>query len=242
MAREASHRRTCARYRIRQSGPAIVLRHLSPDLVIMNEIFRERIYALPSEVARRLQSAQSPSILDLGANIGMFAASIMTEYPAAQVIAVEPDPANLPLLRRVLQVNAMHSRCKVVPAAAGTSVGHAPFVGGLYGGSHIADDWYEGTSTIAVEDVFDLTPGVDLLKMDIEGAEWPILLDPRFRSLVIPTIVMEYHPGAAPAADARGAAWSLLEEASYTVSDVATSAPTGHGTLWAIRDEPPVSA
>ena len=40
----------------------------------------------------------------------------------------------------------------------------------------------------------------DLLKIDIEGGEWPLLTDARFGELKVPAIVLEYHAYDSPAA------------------------------------------
>jgi hypothetical protein len=49
--------------------------------------------------------------------------------------------------------------------------------------------------TVCGEDLFEALAGVrvDLLKMDIEGAEHRLLSDPRFAALKPRTIVMEWH-------------------------------------------------
>ena len=41
----------------------------------------------------------------------------------------------------------------------------------------------------------------DLVKIDIEGGEWPILTDPRFAQLPTPALVIEYHPAGCPGPD-----------------------------------------
>ena len=70
--------------------------------------------------------------------------------------------------------------------------------------------------------------------MDIEGGEWPFLLDPRLGSSSGSPSVMEYHRVGAPSLPAGAAARRLLEEAGFTVGHD-TPNYWGHGTLWALK-------
>jgi hypothetical protein len=84
-------------------------------------------------------------------------------------------------------------------------------------------------------DVFPFLEDVDLLKIDIEGAEWPILADPRFGAGVAKTLALEYHPYGSPEPDARALALRLLREAGYETKVSDFRLPPGHGMLWAWR-------
>ena len=60
---------------------------------------------------------------DLGANVGLFAASCLERWPDAQIVAVEPDPENLQLLERMAAEEQFGYRPGVDAAAE-------PIVGG----------------------------------------------------------------------------------------------------------------
>jgi Methyltransferase FkbM domain len=80
--------------------------------------------------------------------------------------------------------------------------------------------------------VLPLIADADLLKIDIEGSEWPILADSRFKTLSARAVVLEYHPQGAPGPDPAAAAAGLLRAAAFAVGkpfDV-----RGHaGVMWA---------
>lgn len=85
-------------------------------------------------------------------------------------------------------------------------------------------------------DVFPYLERVDLAKIDIEGGEWAIVGDPRFRELGVPTIVLEYHSDQAPAADPRAASLKAVREAGYEARVVDEFGPD-QGMIWAWRPD-----
>jgi hypothetical protein len=86
-----------------------------------------------------------------------------------------------------------------------------------------------------VVDLLDELAGVpiDVLKIDIEGSEHPLLADDRFRTLRVGVLVMEWHDTAA-VPQARLACQALLEAAGYEVQD-GEGAHDGAGVFWARR-------
>jgi hypothetical protein len=77
--------------------------------------------------------------------------------------------------------------------------------------------------------------GVDLLKIDTEGGEWPILADPRFAAAPPRVVVLEYHPEGAPGPDPRGAVLDYLSRAGLTATASIFQRADGYGMLWAWR-------
>jgi hypothetical protein len=122
---------------------------------------------------------------------------------------------------------------RLIEAAAGAQDGTVEFSSGDFVTSRVDA---HGTNRVAAIDVLPMLEGVDLLKLDAEGAEWPILLDPRFVAAAPPLLALEYHPWMCPAPDARAAALEALERGGYEIEEVETTAPPGHGSLWAWRD------
>jgi hypothetical protein len=84
---------------------------------------------------------------------------------------------------------------------------------------------------VAGLDSFRLLDGIDLLKMDIEGAEWAILSDPRMAQVKVPVVMVEYHPHAAPSSDPETDARRALERAGYETRSM-HGAPDGTGIVW----------
>jgi FkbM family methyltransferase len=64
-------------------------------------------------------------ILDLGSHHGAYAVTALLRYPTAQVIAVEPDPNALNLLRKNIELNSLKDRIEIVDAAIGAQDGEA---------------------------------------------------------------------------------------------------------------------
>ncbi len=87
-----------------------------------------------------------------------------------------------------------------------------------------------------VVDVFPLLRGltIDLLKIDIEGAEWAILADPRFAAIEVPVVMLEYHPHGAPTGDPKDDAQRALRSAGYETLPM-HGEPDGTGIVWALR-------
>ncbi len=219
-------------YRIRGTGREVSLQH-GRDLEALYEVFAAGEYEPPAELASRLDPARVRRIVDVGANVGMFTSWARGRWPEAQVVAVEPAPENLRVLRRVTADDPM---VEVIAAAVGTEVGQAAFVEDWGAGSHLAGSGAgEATTTVPMVDFPPLVEDADLVKMDIEGGEWPILADPRLAGVGPLVLVMEYHRVGAPSLPARASAERLLEASGFHVG-YGRSNYWGHGTVWAWRD------
>ena len=87
--------------------------------------------------------------------------------------------------------------------------------------------------SVPIVDVFAYLRQADLVKMDIEGSEWPILADARLGELDALVIVLEYHRDACPYPDAREAAVRFLADGGFTTYETdAPHRPDGTGVLW----------
>jgi FkbM family methyltransferase len=211
----------------RLKGRAFPLRHgLAGDLWIFKEIFLDKVYDLGDRIA------PPKRIVDLGGNIGLSVLHHAITWPDAEIVAFEPDPGNLPLCQAVFDRNRL--RGKVVEACAATADGTVSFAAGLHGGSHVSGD-AEGLE-VATVDVFPYLDNADLVKIDIEGSEWPILTDPRFAGIPAKTVLMEYHPAGCPGRDARKEAERLLRDAGFTTELIFHGDYNGVGMLRAFRD------
>ncbi|MDP1569139.1 MAG: FkbM family methyltransferase [Vicinamibacterales bacterium] len=129
---------------------------------------------------RRMNDAvlepDQPVILDCGANIGYTVLHYKRLFPRARITAFEPDPLFAPILRRNLARNGADD-VEIVEAAVWTRDGHAPWMVEGKDGSRLA------TATGGAPDVevatVDLArylnQDIDLLKLDIEGAEFDVV-------------------------------------------------------------------
>jgi FkbM family methyltransferase len=232
LARELRSPEEPQAYRLRSGGATVLVRHGTPDVAALGEVFYERHYDPPHQVAAFLRSlGRPPTILDLGANVGFFAAFASTWFPDAPLVAFEPDPSNVGLLRRVAAANDWD--WDVVEAAAAPADGVVPFASGRFTHSRIE----EGGATVRAVDVMPFLERSDYAKIDIEGAEWAILGDERFPAVAPPALALEHHPYLSPAEDPRSAALHLLSSAGYELLRALDLAP-GQGLLWALRRRP----
>jgi FkbM family methyltransferase len=221
----ARRRRVAADYTVR--GHPIRLVHRSDDSWVFHEVFVDGFYDLPDDFPPPAR------IADLGGNIGMFALYTAIHWPEAEIVAFEPDPANAARYRWTMEHNRVRGR--LIEACAAARDGTVSFAVGQESLAHITSDG-SGTELPAV-DAFPHLETADLIKMDIEGGEWPLLLDPRFAQLPASTVLMEYHPHLCPEPDARAAAISALTTAGYAPQPIFHDKENGVGMLRAFRSD-----
>jgi hypothetical protein len=207
------------RYRPRGAAVDVLLRHDTSDLDILDEVFSRRLYRVPPPV----QLPPNPRVLDLGGHIGLFGAWAVSELQPASMTSIEADPANAELLKATATWN-------VIETIAATEDTELPFATGGFAESQITAD----APLRPARDVLPLMAEADLVKIDIEGGEWPILTDPRFAQLPTAALVIEYHPAGCPAPDPKTFIHDLLANAGYRTQEI-DDVPLGAGMLWAWR-------
>jgi FkbM family methyltransferase len=231
---ELRPREVTASYRLREGEVSIVVRHHTPDVLVLDEVFSQREYEFPPAVAEVLGKAASRlRIVDLGANIGLFGAFVLTRYPDARIVAVEPDPANAAIHALAIEANAT-SHWTLVQAAAAAAPGTMRFSSGDFTRSHAAQAG-EDAIEVAAEDVLPWIRDADLVKIDIEGGEWALLRDPRFAETEARAVVLEYHPENCPGSDPQVEAQRALRGAGFEVVPGPTKLEFGTGVLWGWR-------
>lgn len=218
-----------ARYRLRGSAIELVVRHDTGAREVVHEVLGKRIYQPPAMFLQKLPT--SPRILDLGANVGAFAAFSATQWPGAAITCVEPDDANLTALRRFVQANP-GLNVEIIPACATTGDGEVEFVGGLGSGSRVR----RGGIRVQAIDTLPLLQAADFVKCDIEGSEWDLLDDPRLAEIGPTLLVMEYHRRRPGDKGACNAAANLLTRAGFSIGPVVPNY-WGHGLIWAYKGQ-----
>jgi FkbM family methyltransferase len=221
-----ARRQVLASYRLRESGRTLHLRHRTQDLGSFHEVFVKRNYD-PPPPALEILSALPDGFLaaDLGANIGLFGVRLLGLRPDARIVAFEPDPANLAVLRATVAANGAADRWQVIDACALTADGNVAFRSGEFLHSRVID----GPPNVRALDVFPLISQAGLIKIDIEGSEGSILADDRFLSLEARLIAMEYHPP-----HPRSWVEDRFRTAGFTVQPFRERA-SGLGEFWAWR-------
>ncbi len=154
-------------------------------------------------VARGLEfqtTSWAPRILDCGANIGAASLFFKRRYPNARVTAYEADPALCAMTKRNLERNGA-ADVEVVHAALWTSTGEVTFlaegsdsgmIGGLAGAAENVAATTLQVPSLRLRDVL-ASDRVDLLKLDIEGAEDAVLRDCESVLDRVHAIVMDLH-------------------------------------------------
>lgn len=146
---------------------------------------REGEYDAAMAAAQRAAASadQVRLVLDLGANIGVAAALLAERFPAATVIAVEPDPGNFGLLRTNAAPFGERIRCVQACIAATrravmldrTAYEGEPWAFAM-SSAPVAPGEAQTVPAIPIDDLLadagiDPSTPIDLFKCDIEGAE-----------------------------------------------------------------------
>lgn len=150
-----------------------------------------------------LDEQNLPVVLDCGGHIGTFAMYVKQNYPSALVYSLEPVPENQELFLRNISLNNMVGVTLVKYALSGE---HGQFyidlsnkqfdAVSLQENKPLHRNFVEVTALTFREVVSSYgLQRVDLLKMDVEGAEYDIL-GKTLSSMneFVKRIIMEYHP------------------------------------------------
>ena len=145
------------------------------DLFILYEVLAFNAYRIPPPL---IAPDKVETIIDCGANIGMASLYFASAYPAARIYGVEADPENFAVLRsntagepRIVPIHGC-----IVPTPQDTVLfnNHGPAWGRKLGdrdGIHVPAISLD--ALLAAHGI----ARVDLLKMDIEGAEREVLAE-----------------------------------------------------------------
>jgi FkbM family methyltransferase len=176
----------------------LVIRGGSKDDVagIFKEIFIDRCYT-PAWFYR---ADPSHTVLDVGANIGLFALYLSGLAPGIRIFAFEPHAATFERLLSNVTENDLGRSVFAQRLAVGRKSGEVRFSGkiGLDSGHEAATPNGSGAAVacIDVSAALELAEGrrIDLLKVDTEGAEAEIIaFAPVAVWPLIARVVVEYH-------------------------------------------------
>lgn len=143
------------------------------DAAVIRETWVENVYQIhDSDLARK-----GAVLVDIGANIG--AVTIYGVSLGASVVAVEPEPDNRNYLLRNILDNKVVDQATVAPEAISSTAGTGWITPG-HGHSTLESEPSPGSTRVEIitlADLFDLyeIDECDVLKIDVEGAEYDIL-------------------------------------------------------------------
>jgi FkbM family methyltransferase len=168
-------------------GP-LLARPLSTDRKVIREIFCDEGY-------HPIHGWTYRSVLDCGANVGIFAAYAQSQAgdTLRTYVGAEPDPASFSILSEMVRLRGMQSISTLYQAAVARADGTARFdTRGESWAHRLSDQGELQVQTLSINSLLDRCglDEVDLLKLDIEGGEkevleaWPAWRD-RVRCIVV---------------------------------------------------------
>jgi FkbM family methyltransferase len=207
--------------RLQQNGVDIGLRRNNSDYDVAAQVLVRDEY---KPVISYLKDNNIPvkTIIDAGSNIGLTAVKLLTNFPEAKVICIEPDPSNFKQLEHNLK--GFGSRATLL----GKALWHKEETLYLDFGFRDGAGWSRRvtekgeSSTTAVPAISlnklitDFNLGmIDVLKMDIEGSEASLFKEENDLSFLDKTkvIAIEIHDEF----DCRGRIYDILKKKNFLV-------------------------
>jgi len=144
------------------------------------------------------------SIVDVGANIGLFAIRYGRAFPNVPIYSFEPNPIVFQRLVRNLKGNAIEHAVPINAAVASTNgsrdffVGRATVPGSIYDHSNGTIKPSFSTETLTIDSFCQnhSIRSIGLLKIDVEGAEMEVLRGARVALEMTKLIMVECHSPA----------------------------------------------
>ena len=167
------------------------------DWVAIEEIALHHEYGFVNDL---LRGKRAPCVVDLGAHIGLFSLSVLRSFPSAIVHSVEASPDTYAVLRRNCTINGLPA-WHVHRAAMWSGDGEIPFVDGRRSSTahHVAISDEAAAARVPALSLATLLrervrSHVDLLKVDIEGAEEAVLCHEPALLQSVDALAAELHP------------------------------------------------
>jgi len=203
----------CAKFRVSYRHPRTIF-------TIFKEIFIQEDYYFED-------LPKQPFIIDCGANIGMATLFFKHLRPHAEILAIEPSPNSLDLLRRNLRENGIEG-VRVVEAALSDWDGKAMYMEEFTSGgsNRLSNDGQISVKTLRLTTLIDRP--VDLLKVDVEGMDVVVLeeLERTGKFDLVVRVVVEYHPHSMSELYALSILLALFERNGFRYSiDARSSRP-----------------
>ncbi|MCC7145356.1 MAG: FkbM family methyltransferase [Phycisphaeraceae bacterium] len=168
-------------------GPPLELVDAASFLYMHQEILERQIY--------RFRCARpDPLIIDGGANIGLSIIYFKRLFPQARIIAFEPDPTLFATLTRNMAAFG-HPDVRLLPLALWNQHTTLEFESeGADAGRMVAMQEGSRRLTVSAVPLGDyLCDPVDMLKLDIEGAETEVVMSCAARLAAVRHLFVEYH-------------------------------------------------
>lgn len=190
----------------------------------LKQIFAHNIYGFSTD-------NKEPIILDCGAHVGLATMYFARRYPYSQIHSFEADPK----IFRLLQSNIANAGLNNVVAYGQAVWTHDKGVGFRLSGDDsgcVDQTEAEAVPSVRLKSFLENFSHIDLLKLDVEGAEFAILEDCNTTLSRISNIIIEVHH-LSNIQPKLSKIFQALEESNfhYTISDL-------HEAKWTKNDNP----
>lgn len=188
---------------MRTARGLIVRLHNRSEFELYRSIFVQQMYPL-DEIAERLTDEAAPVVFDVGANCGFFTALALDRWRGARVHAFEPQKNLLSQIEEFASINHLSDRVRANWAAVGSENGETEFhVHRNPIGSSVVREKVGSRRrrTVRVPLVtldeyarLNQMARVDVLKLDVEGAELEALRGAAEILKTVRVLFAEFHP------------------------------------------------
>lgn len=177
----------------------VSLREVGSDILTFDEVIKQQVYG---NILSKLEHCET--VIDLGANIGLASLYFAEHYPSCKLFAVEPNPDTYRILTANLDELIESGRCQTVKAAVWGSEKY------LVADRAQAPDHYSAFTTkeanpeekseeammgLPIQKIIKNSgfTKIDLLKVDVEGAEVELFKGDLSWLRSVNSIAIEFH-------------------------------------------------
>jgi len=166
----------------------------------LSEIVRYTDYVQLHSICNLLMKLEKPTVIEIGANHGAYAiiAGKFAQKKGGRVIAIEPDPESFNVLKENVRLNHLQDTvvCEQIAVLGKSGLANFECCGDQ---SHITER--DTGRTVKVTTLKELVEkhevkSVDILIIDVEGAELCVLKGHPWESVRVEKIFCELHPYA----------------------------------------------
>ncbi|MBL7777873.1 MAG: FkbM family methyltransferase [Chitinophagales bacterium] len=190
------------RVQLPDSSQQVFIRPNTSDVFSFEHVFAHECYKLNTD------SKSTNYIIDCGANVGYSAVYFAAQNPAAIVVAIEPDSSNVEM---ILKNTSALKNVRVVHSAIWKNDAYLKITNKAaskwaFTVSETTESDPESFKAVGIKQLmeqFDI-PQIDILKIDIEGAEYE-LLEAGYENWMskTKTLIIELHERFKPGCEAR---------------------------------------
>jgi len=179
-------------------------------------------------------------IVDAGGNVGLFTCYALWRAPHSEVLTIEPFPTTVERLKQHLTDNRLSDRVSVLDRALTAAPGEVVMSIDAPSSQqkHVLHNPTQSATVLRVpsvtlsDAVAGLPDQIDLLKMDIEGSEFEVLLRSSHETLRrFLRINVEHHEPPGGTSYTKAALIAHLKDAGFRVRQHAGESHADHGIL-----------